>query len=314
MREVQSDRILDLVQSAFAVETQITTHSEMVAARLQDAFAPFFDDAEGEQPPDFRAVLQAMKDKLGEAREKLSLAEEQDISLVKEAIELRDERQALTGSLYEDFSSMRRTIEELYRGRGKGNFNAFVVAGIQGPTAQRPTRLLRQVDLATQHLLQPGFAFPASRFGAPQLEPAQLAEALQPRATRLRQVQAELRRVGSELNASRKEKNRALRAQRQMLSWVTRGAESFFHLAGEHELAERIRPTVARPRRAPEEEAEATGDASQDAEAPSEDAVEASAGEAGMEASPAGDVSLPDSPAPATVSEPTPAPAPLVSG
>ncbi len=39
------------------------------------------------------------------------------------------------------------------------NANAFVVAGIQGPTAQKPTSLLRQVDLAIRHLRQPGLEF-----------------------------------------------------------------------------------------------------------------------------------------------------------
>ncbi len=57
---------------------------------------------------------------------------------------------------------MRRTVEELYRGKGKDNVNAFVVAGSQGPTAQKPTKLLRQIDLAIGHLLQPGLEFPAS--------------------------------------------------------------------------------------------------------------------------------------------------------
>lgn len=305
MREVQSDRILDLVQFAAEVETRIETHSEEVAARLDEAFAPFFDNAEEGQQPDFRALLQVMKDKLGVSRQKLSLAEEQSISLVKRAIELRDERQLLTDGLYGDLSSMRRTVEELYRGRGNGKVSAFIVAGIQGPTAQRPIRLLRQVDLATKHLLQPGLAFPASRFGEGQLEPTQLAAVLQPRAERLRQVQADLRRVGSELNARRKEKNQALAAHRETLIWVTRSAESLFHLAGEHELAERIRP-ARRPGRRPGAVADAAGDTSQDADTPSEDAAEASAGEAGLEDSPAGESPPPAPPAPVVAPEPAP--------
>ena len=304
MREIQSDRILDLVQFAFEVETQIATHSETVAARLDEAFAPLFNGAEEEQPPNFRAILQAMKDKLGDSRKRLSLAEERNINLVREAIELRDERETLTGSLYEDFSSMRRTVEELYRGRGKGNFNAFIVAGIQGPTAQKPTRLLRQIDLATQRLLQPELAFPASRFSEVRLEPAQLAQALQPRAARLHQVQAELRRVGSELNARRKEKNHAFVDHRRTLSWVTRGAESFFHLAGEHELAERIRPSVPRPR-GESEEAKAAKEASQDGDTSSEEA-EASAGENGTEETPKDDSPTPDSSTPDAVADPDP--------
>ncbi len=250
MREEQSDRILDLVQSAAGVESEIETHTEEVAAGLGETFAGIFEAwGDGQEPPDFRANLRALKDKLGDSREALSQAEERHIGLIRQAVARRGEREELTGGLYDDFSSMRRTVEELYHGKGKGNVNAFVVAGIQGPTAQWPTKLLRQVDLAIGHLRQPGLEFPQSRFGETRLEPTRLADALQPRSERLHLVQADLRRLRSELNASRKEKNRALDAHKETFLWVARAAESYFHLAGEHELAARIRPSARRPGR-----------------------------------------------------------------
>ncbi len=250
MREAQSDRILDLVQSAAGVESEIETHTEEVAGGLGETFAGIFETwGDGQQPPDFRANLRALKDKLGDSRETLSQAEERHIGLIRQAVEKRAERQELMGSLYDDFSSMRRTVEELYDGRGKGNVNAFVVAGIQGPTAQWPTKLLRQVDLAIGHLRRPGLQFPRSRFGETRLEPTKLADSLQPRSERLHLVQADLRRLRSELNASRKDKNRAIDAHKEIFLWVARAAESYFNLAGEHELAARIRPSARRPGR-----------------------------------------------------------------
>ncbi|MCP3960338.1 MAG: hypothetical protein GY719_21045 [bacterium] len=67
--------------------------------------------------------------------------------------------------------------------------------------AQRPARLLRQIDLAVNHLRQSGLEFPASRFDGTRLDPFKLAEVLEPLAERLGEVQADLRLVGSEMNA-----------------------------------------------------------------------------------------------------------------
>ncbi len=281
MRQAQSDLILDLVHNTAQVESEIEIHTDEVAVRLGETFAPLFEVwEEGQQPPDFRAILRALKDKLGDSREKLTQAEEHLIELIRQTVELRAERQQLTESLYDDFSSLRRTVEELYRGKGKDNANAFVVAGIQGPTGQKPTKLLRQIDLAIGHLLQPGLVFPVSRFSETRLEPSKLVNALKPRRDRLRQVQKDLRRVASETNASRKQKNRALESHKQIFSWVAQGVETFFHLAGEHELAERVRPSSRRPGRragaagAGEADADDSAEVDADADSGSEPAGE----------------------------------------
>ena len=87
------------------------------------------------------------------------------------------------------------------------------------------------------------------------MNPQELALELQPRAVRLGVVRSELNGVGSQLNASRKDKNRGLKRHKENFLWIARGAESFFELAGEHELAKRIRPSIRRKgRRAAEVE------------------------------------------------------------
>ncbi len=311
MREEQSDRILDLVYSAAKVESEIETHTEEIGTRFDGMFVPVFDGFEEEQPkPDFRAILQALRLKLGNSREALSLVEQQHISLIRQAVEQREERKQLTQSLYEDFSSMRRTIEELYRGaKGDDKVNVFVVAGIQGPTAQKPTKLLRQIDLAISHMQQPGLEFPESRFGETRLEPAKLVEVLKPRSERLHQVQADLRRVAAETNASRKEKNRAIDAHKEVFLWVSRSAESLFHLAGEHELAERLRPSARRPgRRAADVEKGKEGE-SEDGSTPAEGAQAEASSEASGEGGDTGE-SQTGSPAADTAPESAPSPSP----
>ena len=91
MRSVQSDHILDLVQSAAKVETEIGTHTEEVATRLDERFEPLFEGAEDERvKPDFRSTLSALKDALADSREALTAAEQPNIELIKQAIEFRD--------------------------------------------------------------------------------------------------------------------------------------------------------------------------------------------------------------------------------
>lgn len=312
MQEVQSDRILDLVESAIKVESEIETHTEEVADRLGEDFEPIQEGREeGQTKPDFRATLTALKDTLGHSREQLSLAEKRQIDLVKQAIELRDERQELTSSLYDDFSSMRRSVEELYRGRGKDRkVSAFVVAGVQGPTAQGPAKLLRQIDLAVEHLRQPGLEFPKPRFGGTPLKPRQLVRAFQPRAQRLDQVLAGLHQVGSEMNASRKERSRAIDRHKSTFLWVARAAEAYFQLAGEHELAARIRPSARRPGRRAAEVAggPSTTEASSTEASSTEASAEAGSGEPESGEAPAGAIQPTGSPAAGAASELEPSP------
>ncbi|MCP3957888.1 MAG: hypothetical protein GY719_08555 [bacterium] len=318
MLEAQSDRILALVQSATKVETEIETHTEEVATGLDEDFATATAGwGEGQPKPDFRTQLKALKAKLGDSREKLSAAEEHTIGLVRQGVELRVERSELVEGLYEDFSSMRRTVEELYRGKGKGNVNVFVVAGIQGPTSQKPTKLLRQVDLAIKHLHTPGLEFPASRFDGTGLQPSQLLQVLEPYSVSMHDVQGALGKVASELNASRKEKNRAIEAHKTTFKWVARNAESLFELAGEHELAERIRPSARRPGRraievANDSQGESQAENFQDGDAQNggaavQDSAESASGEGGS-GEPAGEPKPTSSQAVDASAEPAPSP------
>ncbi len=116
----------------------------------------------------------------------------------------------------------------------------------------------------------------------------ELAQVLKPRCNRLHVVQGELRRVASELNASRKEKNRAIEAHKEIFLWVARGAESLFQLAGERELAERIRPSTRRPGRRAVEVADDKKGESEAGTSPAEgtqaeDSAAVAAGEAGSQ-------------------------------
>ncbi|MCP3964394.1 MAG: hypothetical protein GY719_41730 [bacterium] len=110
------------------------------------------------------------------------------------------------------------------------------------------------------------------------------------------------------MDASRKRKNRAIEAHQDTFSWVASNAESLFRLAGEHELADSIRPSRRRPGRRAAEDADGESQSEgsqQNADASDQDSSEASAGN-GSSSEPAGQPEPTATPAVATSTEPAP--------
>ncbi|HEX9732548.1 MAG TPA: hypothetical protein VGG06_11240 [Thermoanaerobaculia bacterium] len=68
---------------------------------------------------------------------------------------LRQEPQELEQVVYGKFTALRVAFDTLY-----GPGQAFVLAGIEGPTARTARKLVRQVDLAVGRLGQPGLVLP----------------------------------------------------------------------------------------------------------------------------------------------------------
>ncbi len=132
-------------------------------------------------------------------------------------------------------------MDELF---GKGS--AFRVASIEGPTAQRKEKLLRQAELAIARFEQPDLEFPASELEGFTVDPEGAARGLKAKVTRLRSVTDEQRRLNREVQESRKVKNRLLEEHKDTFLWTARTLEGFYRLAGEDELADRIRPSLRR--------------------------------------------------------------------
>ena len=99
-----------------------------------------------------------------------------------------------------------------------------------------------------------------------EVDPLKLALGLQADVDELRSLLADQRRERRLLQQTRKQKNRAIDAHRQTLVWTARTVEGYYMLAGEPELAERLRPATRRPSRPSEEPSEDTP-----SEDPSED-------------------------------------------
>ncbi|MCP5017154.1 MAG: hypothetical protein GY938_18060, partial [Ketobacter sp.] len=89
----------------------------------------------------------------------------------------------------------------------------------------------------------------------------------------------EQRRLNREVQESRKVKNRKLEEHKDTFLWTARTLEGFYRLAGENELADRIRPSLRRRglRAVDVEAEEAAGAESAESESVESDAVESDA-------------------------------------
>lgn len=257
----QSDPILRFVDSSQAVEDSVTFQGvPIVAPILEQRFDPrntvFIADGETEDgQPIFRAVIYSLRDGLTASREGLLEVEKRHIGLKRQVTKLSNERVQLFDEIAADYTWLRGNLEKQV-----GSHNTDVLAGFQAPTATRSTALLRQVDLAADALSAAELELPGDRLEAFRFDPGATAQKLRSKAERYRQLLAELRRVKREVEVTQKEKDRTVEVHRNTFFPIARTLEALYRLAGEEELAEKVRPSVAqRGRRAVEvEDREAT--------------------------------------------------------
>jgi len=244
----QSEQALDLLTTSDEIVSSIETHGVEVAAILEEKWSTANPPTDSPQvdaanPPDYLGQLLSLRDGLNGSAASLSQADVVHVHQLANLIQLREDRQNQTDDVYNYFSAMRRTLDELH-GEGK----AFVMAGIEGPTARLTRKLLRQVDLALPRLRSPNLK-PQPKVAGITVDTGAMADELEERADTLRATQAEFQRTRRVVQASRKEKNRRIKEHRTNITWSARIVEGYYQLAGETELAERLRPIVTRSSR-----------------------------------------------------------------
>ncbi len=236
-RQRQSVVILRLIESAQAVEGSITHHGPIVAPILDRMFAEEF--AALGLKPNFLAALMALRNRLAASRRELSAAEKRHIGVERRITGLVYDREDLFEELYDDYTWLRGGLENY-----TGAFNTDVLAGFQAPTAQGSTKLLWQVRIAAQALSQPGLELPPLRFGAIEVNVRKAAGELTSKAAGFARLRRRLRQQRREGETIRKEKNRQVVRHRELFVPLCQTVEGYYRLAGEHELADKIRPSL----------------------------------------------------------------------
>ena len=258
----QSDPILWLIESAQAVEDTVTVQGPRIAERLGRRFASWTaalapeGATEGGREPDFLLILYMLRDELASSREELASIEEDHIDVQREITASSKERAARLEDLESDYTWLRGNLEKLL-GEGQSD----LLAGFQGPTEQKSMGLLRQVRLAVRVLSRPDLEIHEQRLGVFKFDPKETAAQLTAKADGFRDVLARLRQLRGREKETQTDKNRMVERHKKTFFPVTRTLEGYFRLAGEDELADRIRPSeVKRGRRAAEVEGSPDGD------------------------------------------------------
>ncbi len=146
---------------------------------------------------------------------------------------------------------------------------------ISGDTPTEPSGLIVQVRDSVNFLEDLKVEPPAHDVPGIELDPPTIAGQLSADADLLDGTLVEVNEAEKQADGTRQAKNEAITAYDRKFLRVARVAESLFHFAGMHELADRVRPSTRRPgRRLAEENGEPTGE-------PDTQAVEAQADTAG---------------------------------
>ncbi len=251
----QSENILRFLDSAKEVEDSVTVQGPAIAEALDRRFQPRVEVliATGELEdgrPTYRAVLFSLRDELAASREELSAVELHHIDLKAQVTELAIEREQLHDDLGDDYTFLRGSLEKRAAGR-----KVSAQAGLQGPTAKKSSRLVRQVTVAVYKLSKPDLVIAEDRLAAFGFDIEGTVARLKAKAERLDELLQLLRRLKRELQVSQVTKDKAVERHRKTFVPVTRTLEGYYRLAGEDELADQIRPSVVqRGRRAVEVE------------------------------------------------------------
>lgn len=243
----QSVEALDQLTRSDEIVASIETHGTEVAARLDERWPVLSVPTEptlqatATSPPDFLGQLFTIRDGLVVSATSLSKSDQRHVHQLAKLIRVREEREELKNDVAGTFTVTRRTIEELH-----GPNKAFVLAGFESPTARTTKKLLRQTDLALPRLRDADLEEAEPKVAGVKVDSNAMADALEKKVARLRPKQAEFERLRREVQASRKEKSRRLEEHRHNVTWSARIVEGYYQLAGEKELADRLRPIVRR--------------------------------------------------------------------
>ncbi len=180
-------------------------------------------------------------------------------------VELRRKSEELTTDVYDKQVSARRLLAGAY-----GADRNYELAAMEGKTPQFSEALAHQVDQTVKLLSEPAAATPPQRLRGVRLDLEEIAGDLQESLEDLLDTRTLLENTQKAIDASRIDLNRAKKEFDKTFPWVGRNLESLFRLAGEDELADRIRAAVRRitshrPEKSPSAEALAEESLSEEA-------------------------------------------------
>ncbi len=230
------------------VNATLSIHTGQAVGILSQRYAP--DSPDGSSPmADYQAVFANLGSELNQARQAMLSADTTHLGLLAAIVNLQKQRDERSAELFDRYFMARHGLESFY-----GKNQSFELLAVMGDTPRDPTGLINQVRQTVEFLTQPKVVLPAVDLDRVQLDLLSMAAQLATEADQLEDVLDRIDREHKNAEVTRKAKNDAIESFDRIYLWVGRALESYFHLAGMHDLAERVRPSARRPgRRAADE-------------------------------------------------------------
>ncbi len=233
MRRVEVSRRLGSVEE---VRASLAAHRGPIADKL-DAECP----ASPETGFSYQVMFSHMDDQLAKVESRLVEAEDRHVRQLVRIRRLRRRRDRGAASLYDKQTATRGTLAFLF-----GKERNFELAAVSGKTPQSSKALVEQVDQTVKLLREPEGASPSLKVAGIGVDFATMADDLEDGKKDLLRVRAELVKTVKKTDGTRQAANRASKGFDLVFFWIAPSLEGLFRLAGEQELAERIRTSVRR--------------------------------------------------------------------
>ncbi|MCP3963965.1 MAG: hypothetical protein GY719_39535 [bacterium] len=249
------------LRSYDVVSAAIRTHGGQAADVLNgDQTTP-----EGEPAKDYRPIFTDLGDRLDVAQEGMLEANSTHLGQLARVSELRTRRDEIKEQLLAAFTPARHTLENLY-----GSTRGFTVVGVAGSTLRDPRGLIKQVRDTVDFLEDPKVELNRTVEEVDVDLPA-VATRLSKGADQLELVVAAHAEADKDAETTRLAKNEAIEKYDRQFFYVGRATEGLFDLAGMHDLAERVRPSIRRPGRREDDKGDDKPEAATSEPAPSDD-------------------------------------------
>ncbi len=268
---MRTEETFGLMKSAKEIGVSLDADGDRIGGLLNEQ-SPL-PAVDGEAAFDYRKHMQGLGLQLGEAKQQVVDAEDEHAARLIRVSRQKSDRDEVGKACYDKTVTTRQGLETLYPS------GAFELAFLKGTTPRNPERLREQLVQSVKLLKNPAVEPREPEDDAFSVDLEKVVAKLEPSITDLSAAIDRYDRAKKEAEGSLVVKRLAIVQLRRTVVWVGRTTEGLFYLAGEDDLAKRIRKSTRRPLRHAEQKAEAAAseETPQSEDSPSEASLQAAA-------------------------------------
>ena len=189
----------------------------------------------------YQAMFDHMDAALAKVESELVESEDRHVRRLARISKLRRQRDRGAADTYGKQTAARGILASLY-----GKDRDFELAAVSGKTPVSSKALVEQIDQTVKFLRRPEVSAPSSKVAGVGIDFVAMADDLESGRKQLIEVRAELVRATKAADGTRQTTARVIKEFDLVFLWIARSLEGLFRLAGEQELADRIRTSVRR--------------------------------------------------------------------